>query len=63
MALKIKKGAEPAVAIDMTPMIDTLLQLFVVFLLSMSFAASSVPPSLLPPERAPTARPALLTTA
>jgi len=29
-------------AIDMTPMIDTLLQLFVVFLLSMSFIASAV---------------------
>ena len=28
--------------IDMTPMIDTLLQLFVTFLLSMSFAASAV---------------------
>ena len=28
--------------IDMTPMIDTLLQLFVVFLLSMSFVASAV---------------------
>ncbi len=28
--------------IDMTPMIDTLLQLFVVFLLSMSFIASAV---------------------
>jgi biopolymer transport protein ExbD len=28
--------------IDMTPMIDTLLQLFVVFLLSMSFLASAV---------------------
>jgi biopolymer transport protein ExbD len=29
-------------AIDMTPMIDTLLQLFVVFLLSMSFVASAL---------------------
>ena len=29
-------------AIDMTPMIDTLLQLFVVFLLSMTFATSAI---------------------
>ena len=29
--------------IDMTPMIDTLLQLFVVFMLNMTFAASALP--------------------
>ena len=35
MALKIKKGAEPAVAIDMTPMIDIVFQLLAFFIFTL----------------------------
>ena len=35
MALKIKKGAEPAVAIDMTPMIDIVFQLLSFFIFTL----------------------------
>ena len=40
--MDFRRQRKPEAQIDMTPMIDTLLQLFVVFLLSMSFVASAV---------------------
>jgi biopolymer transport protein TolR len=42
MAVEFRRRRRIDATIDMTPMIDTLLQLFVVFLLSMSFIASAV---------------------
>ncbi len=54
--MKVRRRRRIDATIDMTPMIDTLLQLFVVFLLSMSFVASAVrldlPQASLQPKQA-----------
>jgi biopolymer transport protein ExbD len=50
-------------AIDMTPMIDTLLQLFVVFLLSMTFVTSAVRLELPRAAAQPSTPPAPVTVA